>query len=106
MVILLNYVIFVIVINVGFGVKYSQISIYYDYGEDIWCIIQDWSEVKLEIGILRSEFREGTIRNWREAGEKGENREGEFIRDSDSLREREWTQDKSVVIFYYKALIR
>jgi len=32
---------------------------------------------------LRSEFREKSIRDWRETGEKGENIEGEFIRDSD-----------------------
>jgi len=44
---------------------------------------------------LRSEFREDSIRDWREAGDKEENREGEFIRYSDSLRVREWTQDKS-----------
>jgi len=50
---------------------------------------------KIRIWYIESEFREDSIRDWREAGEKGENREGKFIRDSDSLREREWTQDKS-----------
>lgn len=54
---------------------------------------------KLETGILWSEFKEDSIRDWREAGEKGENGEGELIRDSDSFKERECTQDKSVELF-------
>ena len=41
--------------------------------------------MKLESGILKREVREDSNRDWWKADEKGENREGEFIRDMDSL---------------------
>jgi hypothetical protein len=60
---------------------------------------------EIGIGIARSEDREDSIRFWREEGEDGENNEGELKRDSDSLRDRVCTQEKSFWVLSCKRLV-
>jgi hypothetical protein len=49
----------------------------------------------LKLGTARRECRKYSINNCKEGGEKEEENEEEFKRDSDNLRNNVWTQEKS-----------
>lgn len=47
--------------------------------------------MKLSLGTDRRECNDDSIKFWRVEEEKGNSNVGELIRDSDNLKDREWT---------------